>query len=142
MSKEIIWNRDKGRYELSEYTDLEQAKHYLNELALTNVIIQNDDDYNAVRKSRTLVNKEHDEIADKRKGMTAVVLSLFEPVLKELEKYAQDKSDELTRMMNAYKPLPPREKKTFKLEATFDNAKALEKVKKYALKYGAKIKGE
>lgn len=142
MSKPIRWNAQKGQYELAQFVSIEHAKAYIDSIALTNVVIKDEKDYQAVRSSRTMVNAEQGEIKKTRIQMTAVVLSLFEPTLKELERYAGMKSDELTRLMNDYKPTKPREKRVFKLEVNFDNPKALEKVTKFALKYGGKIKGE
>lgn len=142
MAKEIRWDKDKGYYVLSNHASIENAKKYIDSIALTNVVIRTEEDYKAVRTSRTLVNNEQKEIATARKQMTAVILSLFEPFLKEVENYANSKSNELTKMMNEFKPPKERERKSFKLEVTFDNPKALEKVKAYALKYGGKIKGE
>lgn len=139
MAKELIWNQAKGQYELAQFTSMESAKKYIDSIALTNVVIQNDEDYDAVKESRTQVNKEVKDISTARKQATAVILSLFEPTLKELERYANAKSDELTKMMNDYRPTKPREKRVFKLEVRFDNPKALEKVTAYAKKYGGVV---
>lgn len=142
MAKEIIWNNSKGQYELAQFVSVEHAKAYIDSIALTNVVIQSEEDYSAVRSCRTMLNKERDEIKDARKQATAVILSLFEPTLREIENYISAKSDELTLKLNAYKPRKEREKKSWKLEVSFDNPKALEKVKQYAIKYGGKIKEE
>ena len=140
MAKELKWNAQKGQYELANFTSTEQAKQYIDSIAKTDLEILNDEDYRIVYQSRTKVNSEQRDVATARKQATAIILSLFEPTLKEIEQYCISKSNELTAKLNAYKPPKEREKKSFKLEATFDNQKALEKVRAYAIKYGATIK--
>ena len=105
-----------------------------------NFVIQNDEDFKAMKKLRTELNNGIKEIADARKQMTAVVLSRFAPMCLEIEKYGAYIGQQLTEKINEYKPVQREE--TFKITIKSKDKKAIEKVKAYAIKFDCEVKEE
>lgn len=132
------WNEERQTFEITNVGIIEQAKANVDKLDLSKVVILNDEDYKRVYEARTKVNNLVKDLASKRKQMEAIALSSFKPQCIEVEKYASNISDEMTKSLNAYKP---KEKKaiTYSITIKSQDLRTIKKFETMALKYGCQI---
>ena len=141
MNENFVWNKETHTYEIVKESLVEVAKRNIDAIAeKANIVIQNDEDFKAVKKLRTELNNSVKEVADARKQMTAVVLSRFAPMCLEIEKYGAFIAQQLTDKINEYKPV--QRDVTFKITIKSKDKKAIEKVKAYAIKFDCEVKEE
>lgn len=139
MTNNFVWNKETHTYEIAKESLVDVAKRNIAKYQeLTNVVIQNDADYNRIKDARTELNKAVKDVADARKQMTAVALSLFAPQCKEIEKLGAQVAGQLTVMINEYKGVT--KDTTYKITVSSLDKKAIEKVKEFALKFGCEVK--
>ena len=139
MNKNFEWNEETHTYQITKESLVDVAKRNIDRLASRkDMVITNDDDYKAMYKARTEINSAVKEVADARKQMTAVVLSYFAPMCKEIEAYGAKITTEMTTKMNEYKNVV--KDATYSITISSKDKKAIEKVKTYALKFGCDVK--
>lgn len=132
---------EKHTYVLVKSNSVDVAIRNIANLQLKSLVIENDSDYKALYESRAQINKFAKEVTDMRKQMVMAVTGQFQSECKTIEKACADATHEMTERLNAYKP-KTRERKYFKLTINVDNISALNKIRKFALKYNAEITEE
>ena len=136
------WNEEKQTFEVAKVGLVELAKKKLDNLDLSNVVVDSDETYQRVWQARTEINALVKDLSSKRKQMEAIVLSAFKPTCVEVEKYGVKISDKLTALLNAYKPKEKRKTPVFKIVIKTEDLKVVKKFENMALKYGCVIQTE
>ena len=134
------WNSEKQTYEVAKVGLVEIAKKNIDKYDLTNVVVDNDEAYQSVWRARTEINRLVGDLAKARKQMEAISLSSFKPYCVEVEKYGAKISNELTKLLNDYKPKKDKGKPTtYKITITSTELKVIKKLEDMALKYDCQV---
>ena len=133
------WNEQKQTYEIARVGIIDAAKKKLDALDVSNVVIETDEDYQAVWQKRTQINNLVKDLSTKRKQMEAIVISGFKPQCMEVERYGANISDKLTANLNAYKPKEKKAPTSFSITVKSNELRVIKKIENMALKYGCQI---
>lgn len=136
------YSEKKHNYELVSTVDgltLEQeVDNFIESHQHKEMIIQNDDDYSALKKQRTLINNKCKEITAFRKQTIAIITGDLKKQSMALEKKLAKASDEMTERLNEYKGTKP--KVSYSVSFECDSQENLDKIIKYAKRLGIKPK--
>lgn len=132
------WNEKTHTYEIMSNSAVAVAKKNIDEIAKLDLVILNDEDLKAVKKRRTELNKNVEEVANARKQMSAIVLGAFAPQCEEIEKYGKKMSAELTKKINEY--LGEEKVPSYQITITSSDKATIERIKKYAARLECQVK--
>lgn len=120
---------------------LESVRQFIDGNALLDLVIQDEYDFKALKEARTLVNGKLKEVSDLRKDLNKAVMGTFNEQAKAIEKLLKDASERQTRKMEEWKKDHGGiAAKKAGIEVRSFDAKAIDKVRAYALKQGCEVK--
>ena len=102
--------------------------------------IDSDELYKIMWKKRTILNNRAKDIAKKRKQAVAIMVNGFVSQCKEIETKIIDASENITKMLNEYKPREQSKPTTiYKLVIKTDSLEVKKKLENIALDNGAEV---
>ncbi len=137
-----IFDPNTKTYVIDDFeTAKEQVRSFIEDNALLGLVLQSQGDYVALKEARTLVNKKVKEVSDLRKELNKAAMGTFNEQAKEIEKMLKEASEAQSRKMEeweeAHGGLKP---KKVAIEVRSFDAKAIDKVKAFAVKLGCEVK--
>ena len=133
---ELIFNETTKKYEIKDFNQaVADCKKFIEDNALLNVVIQNDDDKKAVKKARTLVRKKNDEVATLRKNLNELVMGNFNAQAKELEGLLKEADSSLKSKLDDYENKLAKPTKFTIIISSYDE-KIINEIKEFAISKG------